>query len=310
MQSMDRYTHHDWQCPLPTPHSPAAVRNQQCAAARTFCHAEMSQRMTFSTLSGSWFSTSDFTRRNRNGRKTWTAQHTAHTTTGSCTRTNEVQTCTCCAQDNHSSDELDSNALYDAACYECSPHLMQSIDDQQVLLRVQTSERSNRVDIATRHITPSDQAQTSQPRRVISWETSEGTWREVHTLVNDNSTRDERVALGHGARSQVDHLTRAPPHRSSTLAVKGPVPPPNCANGLLNHASKLSTEWKILGSRKLSRDHSSGREFCSGVPVSNSRCRDVYFVPNVCNTMTQRCTYTYDTPHAACAENPIIQHTQ
>jgi hypothetical protein len=72
-------------------------------------------------------------------------------------------------------------------------------------------------------------------------------------------------------------------HLSSVEVVaNGPAPPPNCANGLLNHASKLSTEWKILGSKKFSRDHSSGREFCSGVPVSSRRCREVYLAPRVC----------------------------
>lgn len=39
------------------------------------------------------------------------------------------------------------------------------------------------------------------------------------------------------------------------------------AKGLLNHWSKVSTLLKIVGSRKFSKAHSSGRSFCSGVPV-------------------------------------------
>ena len=42
-----------------------------------------------------------------------------------------------------------------------------------------------------------------------------------------------------------------------------------------NHAWNESRSSKIFGSRKLSSDHSSGRLFCSGVPVSSSRLHSV-----------------------------------
>lgn len=38
----------------------------------------------------------------------------------------------------------------------------------------------------------------------------------------------------------------------------------------LNHSSKSSDDWKISGSKKLSRDHSSCKLFWRGVPVSNN----------------------------------------
>jgi len=45
------------------------------------------------------------------------------------------------------------------------------------------------------------------------------------------------------------------------------------ANGALNHSSKFSTELKIVGSRKLSRAHSSCKLFWIGVPVNRSLLR-------------------------------------
>mmetsp|Transcript_23962 Transcript_23962/g.39639 ORF Transcript_23962/g.39639 Transcript_23962/m.39639 type:complete len:218 (-) Transcript_23962:609-1262(-) len=59
--------------------------------------------------------------------------------------------------------------------------------------------------------------------------------------------------------------------RSSTVE-----PPVFSASGAENQVSKESEDANILGSRKLSRAHSSCSEFCSGVPVSNIRCRDSY----------------------------------
>ena len=56
--------------------------------------------------------------------------------------------------------------------------------------------------------------------------------------------------------------------RSSTAPLDGPA----LASGAENHCSKVSLDEKILGSRKLSSAHSSVREFCSGVPVSSTRC--------------------------------------
>jgi len=37
-----------------------------------------------------------------------------------------------------------------------------------------------------------------------------------------------------------------------------------------NHSSKSADDWKISGSKKLSKDQSSCKLFCSGVPVSSS----------------------------------------
>ena len=41
-----------------------------------------------------------------------------------------------------------------------------------------------------------------------------------------------------------------------------------------NHSSKSADDWKISGSKKLSRDHSSCKLFWRGVPVSSSRYLD------------------------------------
>lgn len=49
----------------------------------------------------------------------------------------------------------------------------------------------------------------------------------------------------------------------------------NAAKGLLNHWSNVSTDEKIVGSRKFSKAHSSGRLFCRGVPVEKSVCKCV-----------------------------------
>lgn len=47
---------------------------------------------------------------------------------------------------------------------------------------------------------------------------------------------------------------------------------PVVAKGALNHCSKVLTDLKIDGSRKFRSAQSSGSLFCSGVPVSRSRC--------------------------------------
>mmetsp|Transcript_20996 Transcript_20996/g.71124 ORF Transcript_20996/g.71124 Transcript_20996/m.71124 type:complete len:223 (-) Transcript_20996:1237-1905(-) len=55
----------------------------------------------------------------------------------------------------------------------------------------------------------------------------------------------------------------------------------NSAKGLLNQPSKVSAEEKMLGSKKFKSAHSSGKEFCNGVPVSKSRRLAVYCDPSV-----------------------------
>ena len=70
-------------------------------------------------------------------------------------------------------------------------------------------------------------------------------------------------------RSSFESASESSPY-SSTVP-PWPPGPLKLANGLENHCSKLSTELKIVGSRKLSSAHSSGSEFCSGVPVSSTR---------------------------------------
>jgi hypothetical protein len=56
---------------------------------------------------------------------------------------------------------------------------------------------------------------------------------------------------------------------SSLSSILSPVP--ELANGVLNHSSNDLTELKMRGSTKLSCAQSSGRLFCSGVPVRISR---------------------------------------
>ena len=57
---------------------------------------------------------------------------------------------------------------------------------------------------------------------------------------------------------------------------------PELGKGLVEPALEgVDTEENIEGSRKLSRAHSSGNEFCNGVPVSSSRRFAVYMFPNV-----------------------------
>ena len=43
------------------------------------------------------------------------------------------------------------------------------------------------------------------------------------------------------------------------------------AKGLLNHWSNVSTLLKIVGSKKFSRAHSSGKLFCRGVPKTKEK---------------------------------------
>lgn len=50
------------------------------------------------------------------------------------------------------------------------------------------------------------------------------------------------------------------------------------ANGALNHSSKFCTELKMVGKRKLSKDHNSWRLFCIGVPVNRSLRRMLYLI--------------------------------
>ena len=64
--------------------------------------------------------------------------------------------------------------------------------------------------------------------------------------------------------------------RSSSSISTSSAVPPALAIGAANHCSNESADEKILGSMKLSSAQSSCSEFCSGVPVSSSRCADSY----------------------------------
>mmetsp|Transcript_17032 Transcript_17032/g.25715 ORF Transcript_17032/g.25715 Transcript_17032/m.25715 type:complete len:255 (+) Transcript_17032:666-1430(+) len=109
-----------------------------------------------------------------------------------------------------------------------------------------------------------------------------GSWSITAALtrrsMNGRSTVCSRLMIS--SRSSCVSTSPSPP--SPPPSAGAAAAPPNLAKGWENHWSKVSTELKMVGSRKFSSAHSSGRLFCSGVPVSSTRCLLWYCRLSVC----------------------------